>query len=70
MFNFGYIIKEDKKEHNSNWPEIPGHPYRTIIVGGSESVKTNALLNLINMNQIFIKLIFMKKIHTNHNINC
>ena len=23
MFNFDYIIKEDIKEHNSNWPEIP-----------------------------------------------
>ena len=28
MFNFDYITKEDIKEHNSNWPEIPDHPYR------------------------------------------
>ena len=48
MFNFDYITKEDIKEHNPNWPEIPDHPYRILIVGGSGSGKTNALLNLIN----------------------
>ena len=48
MFNFDYIRKEDIKEHNPNWPEIPDHPYRVLIVGGSGSGKTNALLNLIN----------------------
>ena len=48
MFNFGYITKEDKKEHNPNWPEIPDHPYQILIIGGSGSRKTNALLNLIN----------------------
>ena len=48
MFNFDYITKEDIKEHNSNWPEIPDHPYRLLIIGGSGSRKTNALLNLIN----------------------
>ena len=42
------LQKEDIKEHNPNWPEIIDHPYRIIIVGGSGSVKTNALLNLIN----------------------
>ena len=39
---------EDIKEHNPNWPEIPDHPYRILIIGGSGSGKTNALLNLIN----------------------
>ena len=48
MFNFDYITKEDIKEHNSNWPEIPDHPYIILIVGGCGSGKTNALLNLIN----------------------
>ena len=48
MFNFDYITKEDIKEHNPNWPEIPDHPYRILIIGGSGSGKTNALLNLIN----------------------
>ena len=48
MFKLDYITKEDIKEHNPNWPEIPDHPYRILIVGGSVSEKTNALLNLIN----------------------
>ena len=48
MFNFDHIIKEDIKEHNPNWPEIPDHPYRILTVGRSGSGKTNALLNLIN----------------------
>ena len=48
MFNFDYITKEDIKEHNPNWSEIPDHPYIIMIVGGSGSGKTNALVNLIN----------------------
>ena len=47
MFNFDYITKEDIKKH-PNWPEIHDLPYRILIVGGSGSGKTNALLNLIN----------------------
>ena len=48
MFNFDYVTKEGIKEHNPNWPEIPDHPYRTLIVGGYGFEKTNVLLNLIN----------------------
>ena len=29
------------------WPYIPDHPYRMLIIGGTGSGKTNALLNLI-----------------------
>ena len=32
MFNFDCITKESMKEHNPNWPEIPDHPYRILIV--------------------------------------
>ena len=37
-----------KKEvcNNSNWPYIPDPPYRILVVGGSGSEKTNAILNL------------------------
>ena len=45
---FDYISKENIKEHNPKWPEIPDHSYRTLIIGGSDSGETNALLNLIN----------------------
>ena len=48
MFNFDYITKEDLKEENPKWPETSDHPYRILIIGGSGSGKTNALLNLIN----------------------
>ena len=46
--NYDYITKEDLKDYNLNWPEIPDHPYIISIVGGSGFGKTNALLNLIN----------------------
>ena len=48
MFNDDYITKEDIKEHNPNWAEIPDHPYRVLIVQVSGSGKTNVLLNIIN----------------------
>ena len=41
------ITKENNKEHNKKWPFIPDHLYRILIIGGSGSIKTNALLNLI-----------------------
>ena len=48
MINFDDYTDENKIKHNLNWPYIPGHPYRVLIIGGSESGKTNALFNLIN----------------------
>ena len=44
MFNFDNITKKC----NLKWPELPDHPYRILIIGGSGSGKKNALLNLIN----------------------
>ena len=58
MINFDEYGNENKIEHNSNWPYIPDHPYRILIVGGSGSGKTNALLNLIN-NQPDIDKIYL-----------
>ena len=40
--------KRRHQKHNPNWPKIPDHLYRILIIGGSRSGKTNALLNLIN----------------------
>ena len=37
MCNFGYITKDDMKEQNANWPGIPDHSYRILIVRGSGS---------------------------------
>ena len=67
MFNFGYITKEDIIEHNPNWPEIPDHPYRILIIGGSGSGKTNALLNLINHVLNIDNIYLYSKIHTKQN---
>ena len=48
MINLDGITNENNKEHNEKSPYIPDHPYRVLIIGGSGSRKTNALLNLIN----------------------
>ena len=48
MINSDDYTNENKIEHNSNWPYIPDHPYRILIVDGSGSEKINSLLNLIN----------------------
>ena len=49
--------------HSSNWPQIPDHSYRILIIGGSGSGKTNALLHLIkkqgNDNYSFIDKIYL-----------
>ena len=58
MINFDDYVNENKTEHNKNWPYIPDHPYRILIIGGSGSGKTNALLNLIN-NQPDIDEIYL-----------
>ena len=48
MINFDDYGYENKTQHNLKGPYIPDNPYRTLIIGGSGSGKTNALLNLIN----------------------
>ena len=58
MINFDDYTNENIIEHNSKWPYIPDHPYRILIIGGSGSRKTNALLNLIN-NQPDIDKIYL-----------
>ena len=58
MINFDNYTNENKTERNSNWPYIPDHPYRILIIGGSGSGKSNALLNLIN-NQPDINKIYL-----------
>ena len=58
MINFDDYTNENKTMHNLNWPYIPDHPYRILIIGGSGSGKTNALLNLIH-NQPDIDKIYL-----------
>ena len=58
MINFDDYTNENIIEHNLKWPYIPDHPYRILIIVGSGSGKTNALLNLIN-NQPDIDKIYL-----------
>ena len=48
-----------EKNHNMNWLYIPDHPYRILIISGSGSSKTNALLNLIKNQQWNIDKIYL-----------
>ena len=58
MINFDDYVNENKTKHNKNWPHIPDHSYRILIIGGSGSGKTNLLLNLIE-NQPDIDKIYL-----------
>ena len=55
-----FILLKIKQFNNSNWPYIPDHTY-ILIVGGSGSGKTNALLYLINDQQDIDKLYLYAK---------
>ena len=58
MINFDDYKNKNKTQHNSKWPYIPDHPYWILIIGGSGSGKTKALLNLIE-NQPDIDKIYL-----------
>ena len=62
MINFDEYTNENKLKHNPNWPYIPDHPYRILIIGGSGSGKTNVLLNLINNRPDIDKIYCMQEI--------
>ena len=47
IIDFDDVTNQNRTEHNPNWPYIPDHPYRILIIGGSGLGKTIALLNLI-----------------------
>ena len=58
MINLDSKTNENNKKPNENWPCIPDHPHRIIIIGGSGSAKTNALIIFINeqndINKIYL----------------
>ena len=59
--NFNDVVKENIKEHNPNWPNIPDHPYRILIIGGSGSEKKKSLFNLINQQSDIDKIYLYAK---------
>ena len=69
MINFDDYANENKTEHNLKWPYIPDHPYKILIIGGSESRETDALLNLINNQSDVDKIHLYERIHMKLNIN-
>ena len=58
MINVDKYVNESKTGHNKNWPYIPDHPYRILIIRCLGSGKTIALLNLIE-NQPDIDKIYL-----------
>ena len=61
MISFDEYTNENKKKYNPNWPYIPHHPCRILIIGRSGSGKTNTLLNLINNQPDIDKIYFYGK---------
>ena len=56
MINLDSITNENSKKRNEKWPHTSDHLYTIIIIGGSGSGKTNALINLINEQNDFDKI--------------
>ena len=54
MINFDDYANENKTQHNQKWPHIQDHPYKILIVGGSGSGKTNALINQPDIDKIHL----------------
>ena len=48
MSDCWWCFKRKHKKHNPNWPQIPDHPDRILITGGSGSRTTSSLFNLID----------------------
>ena len=61
MINFDDVTKENIKQHNANWPQIPDHPYWILLIGSSGSGQTSSvfiLFTLINQ-QLKIDKIYL-----------
>ena len=69
MINFDNYVNENKIKYNKNWPYIPDHSYRILIIGGSGSGKTNLLLNLMENQPDIDKIYLYPKDPYEQNIN-
>ena len=61
MINLDSIVNDKNEKCNENWPHIPDHPVRILIICGSLSGKTNTLLNLINEQRDIDKIYLYAK---------
>ena len=48
MINIDDVTKDNIKEHNPNWPQIPDYPYRILIIAASGPGIINSLFNLLS----------------------
>ena len=48
MINFDDVTEESMKKPNPNWLQIPDHPYRILIVGGTGSGRTISIFDLMS----------------------
>ena len=58
MINFDYITKENIKEHNKNYPNIPHHVYKVLeieVCGSGKKVGRSILIKFICMLRIQMK---------------
>ena len=69
FFSFDDQTNENKTEHNLIKPYAPYNPQRILIIEGSGSGKTNALLNLISNQPDIDKIDLYAKIYMKQNIS-
>ena len=61
MIGFDDVKKENIREHNPNWSQIPDHIYRILIIGRRWSGRKNLLFNLISQQQDIDKIFLYAK---------
>ena len=59
MIKFDGVTKENKKEHNPNWPQVLYHHYRILIIGVLNWILINPLFNLISYQPDINKILFI-----------
>ena len=62
MINLGDVTTGKIKKYNQNWAQISDIPYRILMIRGSGSGKTNALIDLIK-KQDDVNYSFLDKIY-------
>ena len=61
MIGFDDVKKENIREHNPNWSQIPDHIYRILIIGRRWSGRKNLLFNRISQQQDIDKIFLYAK---------
>ena len=68
FINFDNIVSENNENHMNKSVFTPQHVSNTIIIGQTESLKTNLLFNILTLNPVFQKIfIFTKEPEAKYN---